>query len=267
MADHTVIRHQLDLVLHLVDTTTGSLLTGVGARFFCGGKPLHFLSKGDGHLLLMGRGREDFRLTVELRGYLPRTIDVRYEELSEKMPLIELPMIPDGSAPALVQYVDLEGKLEGLSALDAVWLGDRSCMIRDFNAKKKSLTVFNPYRLLLDRVFYALVNPQEQVYEPLEIEERISDTQFLLKQGLSMEYGSNFPIARRVFGLVREDGSYLLRLADRGGDSRWLVRCVMGEKEWFQAVDAKVPQESPLSPPQEEPDSEPQEEPAGKGGM
>ena len=24
MADHTVIRHQLDLVLHLVDTTTGS---------------------------------------------------------------------------------------------------------------------------------------------------------------------------------------------------------------------------------------------------
>ena len=56
MADHTVIRHQLDLVLHLVDTTTGSLLTGVGARFFCGGKPLHFLSKGDGHLLLMGGG-------------------------------------------------------------------------------------------------------------------------------------------------------------------------------------------------------------------
>ena len=46
MADHTVIRHQLDLVLHLVDTTTGSLLTGVGARLFCGGKPLHFLSKG-----------------------------------------------------------------------------------------------------------------------------------------------------------------------------------------------------------------------------
>lgn len=267
MADHVVIRHSLDLVLHLVDTTTGALLSGNGAVFERDGRPFHFLDKGDGHLILIGTGREDFRLTVTLRGYLKQEIDVRYEQLSERFPLLELPMLPDGTVPGTGKYRDLSGRLEGLTELEAVWLGGAACMIRDFNAKKKMMTIFNPHHLLLDRVFYALVNPDTRVYEALKIEERLSDTQFLLQDKLSMAYGSNYPIARRVFGLVREDGTYLLRISDQGGDPRWLVRCRAGEREWFQTVDFRSPREPPLTMPQEEQAAGETADPAGKGGM
>ena len=95
MADYAVIRHSLDLVLHLVDTTTGVLLSGIGAVFERDGRPLSLLNKGDGHLILIGSGRTDFRLTVKLRGYLTREVEIRYAELSERYPLYELPMLPD----------------------------------------------------------------------------------------------------------------------------------------------------------------------------
>lgn len=267
MPDYAVIHHSLDLALHLIDTTSGTLLSGNGAVFERDGLPLHFLSKGDGHLLLVGHGRSNFRLTVRLRGYVTRDCDVDYAQLSEKMPLLELPMIPDGTLPFEGKYVDLRGMLPGLTELDAVWLGENSCMIRDFNPKKKTMTIFNPHHLLLDRVFYALVNPEERAYEALKIEESFSETQFLLEKKLEMQYGSNFPIARRVFGLVGEDGAYLLRLSDRGGDSRWLVRCRAGETEWFQTVDLKSPPGAPLQMPEQEQDAEAPADPAGKGGM
>ena len=267
MADYAVIRHSLDLVLHLVDTTTGVLLSGIGAVFERDGRPLSLLNKGDGHLILIGSGRTDFRLTVKLRGYLTREVEIRYAELSERYPLYELPMLPDGTLPASGKYRDLQGRLEGLTALEAVWLGDNSCMLRDFNSKKKMMTIFNPHHLLLDRVFYALVNPDAKVYEALKIEERISDTQFLLQDGLKMEFGGNCPVTRRIFGLVQEDGTYLLRISDQGGDSRWLLRCIAGEREWFQTVDIRSPREPPLTLPQEEQDAGIQAGPAGKGGM
>ena len=79
MADYAVIRHSLDLVLHLVDTTTGVLLSGIGAVFERDGRPLSLRNKGDGHLILRGSGRTDFRLTVKLRGYRTREVEDVYK--------------------------------------------------------------------------------------------------------------------------------------------------------------------------------------------
>ena len=253
-------------MLHLVDTTTGVLLSGIGAVFERDGRPLSLLNKGDGHLILIGSGRTDFRLTVKLRGYLTREVEIRYAELSERYPLYELPMLPDGRClpPENTGICRAGWRAYGPGGCLA---GDNSCMLRDFNSKKKMMTIFNPHHLLLDRVFYALVNPDAKVYEALKIEERISDTQFLLQDGLKMEFGGNCPVTRRIFGLVQEDGTYLLRISDQGGDSRWLLRCIAGEREWFQTVDIRSPREPPLTLPQEEQDAGIRAGPAGKGGM
>mgnify|MGYP001622998679 CR=1 FL=1 len=266
MADFTVIRHSLDLVLHLTDTTTGSLLSGADASFTRDGKPIRFLNKGNGHLILIDTGREDFSLGVSLPGYVPRTVSVRYEELKPMYPALELPMIPDGSEKSPGEYAELRGRLEGLTELEAVWLGENACMIRSFNPRRGLLTLFNPHHLNMDRVFYALVDPDREVYEALKIEARISDTQFLLADKLNMEFGSHFPVSRRVFGMVQEDGTYLLRLALHGDDPRWVVRCRAGEREWFQTVDTKSLPEPPLKLPNEE-QAAPRADPAEKGGM
>ena len=203
MADFTVIRHSLDLVLHLTDTTTGALLSGADASFTRDGKPIRFLNKGNGHLILIDTGREDFSLGVSLPGYVPRTVRVQYEELKPMYPALELPMIPDGSEKGPGEYAELRGRLEGLAELEAVWLGENACMIRSFNPRRGLLTLFNPHHLNMDRVFYALVDPDREVYEALKIEARISDTQFLLADKLNMEFGSHFPVSRRVFGMVQ----------------------------------------------------------------
>ena len=139
-------------------------------------------------------------------------------------------------------------------------------MIRSFNPRRGLLTLFNPHHLNMDRVFYALVDPDREVYEALKIEARISDTQFLLADKLNMEFGSHFPVSRRVFGMVQEDGTYLMRLALHGDDPRWVVRCRAGEREWFQTVDTKSLPEPPLKLPNEE-QAAPRADPAEKGGM
>ena len=238
----TVIHHSLDLALRLTDTTTGMQVTGQDITLLRDGKRVGHMDKG-GHLVLVGQGRSDFTLTVRAPGYEPREIPVRYEELDPHMPYLELQLIPAENYYSAVPCLTLSGSLPGLAALCAVRSGDSACLIREFDPRKRLLTLFNPHRLELGRTHYALVNPDDETFEPFEIVRRVSDQQFKIDRVLETQFGNYFPICPIVFGRVDPGGGYCLRVRDDSSQQRWLVRWqAEGGTPQFKTVDFRKPE-------------------------
>lgn len=233
--------HKLDLQLRLIDTTTGRTVTGRQVELLRGGERLH-ARELDGSLLLINTGREDFDLTVRARGFDERTLRVEYEKLDEKLPAVELHLIPNRLYAPGVALHTLEWKLEGLTSIDAVKNGDSPCLIRGFDERKRIMTIFNPHGLEMKDVFYGVVDPEKGTYEVIEITKRISDTEYKLSKRLEREFGSHFPVTRLVFGGVRPDGSALLRVRNAAREAKWLVRCTVNGEEAFRSIDFNKPE-------------------------
>jgi len=130
--------------------------------------------------------------------------------------------------------------------LCAVRMEDNVCMIRDFDRRKRLMRIFNPHRLALDRVFYALVNPDEAVFEPFRILHLEDDQTAKVDHEIETLYKNYFPVTPIVFGLVRPDGSYCLRVRDDSENARWLVRWSFGGKTHFRICDLHEETELPM---------------------
>lgn len=235
-------RHSLDLALRLIDTTTGRALAGRGLELRRDGKPVRPLEKEDGYLVLLGQGRQDFDLSVALRGYEPRQVRVEYAALDKALPLLELHLIPGkGYAPG-VPCFSLEGTFPGITALDAVRAGDSACLIREFDPRKRLMTLFNPHKLELDRTFYALVDPDRETYEPFRLVKRIDFQVHKTDRVIQTQFGSYFPVCPIIFGGTGPDGSYRLRVRDNAAQARWIVRWEAGGQTFFQTVDFHQPE-------------------------
>lgn len=248
MADHTVIRHQLDLLLRLIDTTTGSVVSGRGVELLINEKLTHPLVKESGTYLFLNIGRENFELTVRAFGYIEKKIMIEYEALDKMLPSVELHLLPGPYYTATQPCYTLEGTLPGITSLEAVKIGESPCFIRGFDERKRILTVFNPHHLELNRVFYAVVNSENETYESFEIISRISNETYKINKTLEKEFTVNFPICHIVFGMTYPDGRYLLRVRNNSCDAKWLLRYTTIEKEVFQSIDFNKPETLKLVP-------------------
>lgn len=247
MPDYTVIRHGLDLLVRLIDTTMGTAVSGRELSFLYNGKQVFPLVKDDGSYAFTGIGRDDFELSVSAFGYEEKKLTVSFETLEARLPALELHMIPNRYYAASKPCFTMEGRLPGLASIDAVKIGDNPCFIREFDERKRIIKIFNPHLLEMKHVHYAVVNPDEETYEAFELKDRISDQSYKTNKKLEKEFSSNYPICRVVFGAVRADGQYLLRVRDSSGDARWIIRFIADGKEKFQTVDFNLPQTLKLS--------------------
>ena len=235
-------RHSLDLALRLVDTATGRVLAGRDLELRRDGRRVRPLEKEDGYLIFLGEGRRDFDLSVRLRGYEPRQVRVAYAALDKALPLLELHLIPGkGYAPG-VPCFSLEGTCPGITALDAVRAGDSACLIREFDPRKRLVTLFNPHKLELDRTFYALVDPDRETYEPFRLVKRIDFQVYKTDRVIETRFGNYFPVCPMVFGGADPDGGYRLRVRDETAQARWIVRWEAGGQTFFQTVDFHRPE-------------------------
>lgn len=237
MMTPTLIVHRLDLVLRLLDTSTGRDVSAAEVSLFKDGKPLHPLEKEKGLMIFPALGREDFTLELKARDYEPVSIPVRFNELDEKAPTVELHLIPSDVSVSPLPCLSLSGKLPGISQLTAVRLGDTSCLIREFDERKKLMTIFNPHKLELGRTHYALLSPEGGRYEPFAIVKRVDDKTVKLDRPLKSEFGSNWPVCPVVFGRTDSEGNYLLRVRDDAAKAKWLIRYMLGDEERFSVVD------------------------------
>ena len=65
----STIHHRLDLVLQLVDTTTGISVEEQDVRFFIEGRQCWPIPRGGGNFVFINTGRSDSTLTLKVFGY------------------------------------------------------------------------------------------------------------------------------------------------------------------------------------------------------
>ncbi len=241
MVEEVHIRYQLTLALRLLDTASRAMVFGPEVSLFRNGEPVRAAERGGGCLVLTGYPREDFTLGIQARGFEPAQVPVRFEKLDRQLPQLTVHLVPGSLYRSPAPLVTVRGDLPDVKSLTAVQPGAGTCFVRDYDARKRLLTVFNPHRLELDRVYYGLAKPEEGTFEPFSILGRRPSEQYELYRidhPLETEPQPNFPICPIVFGAADETGCRLT-FREEGGPPLWIFRWETGQGVFFKAADIR----------------------------
>ena len=237
MVKTQVFTHRLSLALRLVDTTSGRNVSGRNVITFVDGKQVRFSEKGDQVLIFQGLEKRQFRLEVTSPVFESAELAVDLDALDKALPLLEIHLVPGANYPGGAEFLTLEGTLPGIGELSAVRLGDNACLIREFDPRRRVAKIFNPHHLALDRVQYALVDPDQNRYEPFRILKLLDDQTLKVDRLLETPFKNYFPITPLISGVIRPDGSYCLRVRDDAESARWLIRWTEKGEPNFRVVD------------------------------
>lgn len=233
----SVIQSRLDLLIRLQDTTTGLSVDERSAKFLLNGEEVRPTSRGFGNYILINYGRENALMQVLSYGYEPFSVYVDYDKLDERLPTVDVFLIPSEKESGN-EVLSFTGKKKGLSSLECIHPGRPLSGIREFDVKKRIMTIYAPNRRMnMIHSYYGLLHPEEGRYEPIEIVEQIENQKVRLKEPLQEEFAANEPICRRIFGQVQEDGSFLLRVRDDGKKQTYLVRYEIDGEARYKSVD------------------------------
>jgi hypothetical protein len=233
-----VVTQRLDLLIRLQDSTTGLLVEARDISFFKDGEQFRPTPRGFGYYILINYGRENGLMRVEAYGYEPFVTYIDYEKLDEGLPTVDVFLIPSENAKSMDDMLSLSGVLEGITSLECIHPGRPIAGIREFNKKKKTMTIYAPNRRMnMVHSYYGLFHSGADDYEPFEIKEQIENNLIRLTDELHEEFAVNDPICRRIFGQVYEDGRYLMRVRSDGKRQVYLVRYVVDGETRYRRID------------------------------
>jgi hypothetical protein len=193
----------------------------------------NFRVSPEGFALFVDAGREDFLLGVDVSGYEHEDVRVEYAALDEKLPYLEVFLVPQDVFGE--NYVTIDGGAPDLVAVDAARAEAAAWTVSGFDGKKRLLTVQSAYGKGPDGRHYAIIANDGTGYTPVEIHGRESDGAYRA-DAAPEEDVSGLRLVPRVTGRVR-DGTCLLRLPKRGGRRDWIVRASAGEEDLFRRLD------------------------------
>lgn len=235
MGAQATIRYRLDLALRLLDSVDGRAIQERSIQFSSLPQGKNPIPKGGGLYLFLNMEREDFDMEIRVYGYEPRTVRISYPDQEEQLPIREVYLVPLDN-PTLENVLTLRGNLSGIEEIEAVSLMDASCCIKEFDARKRIMTVLNQRNVAFRQVHYGLINRERTAYEHFEIEQEISNQEFKCRKKLEKEFQINQPIVRVIFGQINEQGDYVLKVRNEEY-AQYLVRFVVNGNEFFQKVD------------------------------
>ncbi len=230
---------RLDLLVRLIDTTTGAAVNERNVLFMRDERQVQPESRGDGIYLFINTGREDFLMRIRVTGFDEYVVRVKYGELDPRIPECNVFLIPSENTVKGESVLSLSGNLPFLEALEAVSLSKIVCSANEYDPKKNILRIFSSAgaRVSMDNIWYGLLRPDKTSYEKIRVLGNETPQSIALKSPLEEEFTSNQPICRIIFGQVNEDGDYLLRVRDDGADQLHLLRYVVNGKAVFKEVD------------------------------
>lgn len=252
MEPAVIIRHRAGLIVRLIDTATGREIVQRDVCFVRNGENVFPMQRPDGKLVFLDFPTDACSFTVDAKRFLPQQISLTEDQLAAQPPLVEVHLVPDEAYAARWPCGTVEGSWPGIEQIDAVRLSDTACLAQGYDERRHVLSLFNPHHLVLDRTYYAVVNPDVCRYEPIEIKEQCSEHKFRLAAPLQQPFGNYFPVARRVQGAVLPQDRYVLRVPEDASDRRWLVRWRSGGRDFYQTVDFALPDSVMLRSPPEE---------------
>lgn len=241
----TTIHYQVDLVIQLIDTTTGKSIGGRRSVFTKNGRTLETVSRGGGNYVVINADREDFTLGIDVFGYEKSTLKVHYEELDERLPIQMVFLIPKENVGVGEPVLSLTGILDGIESIEGVNVNRPVCSISDFNEKKMEMSVFRPQGVLSQGIlnmedrFYGLIKERTS-FERIEVIKKTGESKVKLKENLKNEFKVNAPITRVLFGKV-EGNNYTFRVRDDASILEFLIRYVVKGEERFALVNFHEP--------------------------
>lgn len=238
------IRFRLDLLIRLLDTTTGAVVQERNVRFFKQNEVVYPLARGGGNYVFLNSPREDCELEVRVYGYDPSRIQIQYDKLDAQMPIQEVFLIPSENTSRGQPVHTFSGILPGMVSIQAVNVYVTCCCISSFEERKRIMKLFGTHGLGMDGIHYGLIHLDRQSYEPFTIVKEITKDAVKIEHPLKEPFSVNAPISRIVFGRVTPQGEYCIRVRDDGERLIYLVRYVVGEEERFQMVDFRHPEQS-----------------------
>lgn len=233
MAD-AEIHYQLDLIVRLLDTTTGKRIEQRQVIFKSEDQVLTFLRRDAGLYILLNRGRNDMTLDIQVVGYLPARVNVCYDELPKNFPEVEVAMIPEALTGGFVDMLTLEGICEGLESIEAVSLKNPHGAVDSYQERKQTLKLY--YSKPFEETTYAVIHEQDQEFEKFQIKKRVDKLSVKLADPMKTACRPEEKIARIVHGRVDENGRYLLRILEDGGGAEYLIRFVVNGNESFKRI-------------------------------
>ena len=242
-----VIQARLDLLIRLQDTTTGLSVEERNVDFRFNGVQIRPISRGFGNYILINHGRENGLMQVFGYGFEPFETIVDYDNLDERLPTVDVFMIPSENNDTGHKLLSLSGTRKGISSLECIHPGRPISAIREFEPKKRIMTIYTPNRRMnMIHSYYGLLHSERSSYEAFEILEQLDTNKVRLRALLQEEFAVNDPICRRIFGKIDEEGNYLLRVRDDGRRQVYLVRYAIGDEIRYKSVDFHMAEEITL---------------------
>lgn len=227
------IQYRLDLIVRLVDTTTGEPIPERQTVFMENGGVVSFLERGMGVYILLNHGRQDTRFQVKTAGFEPESFPVCYGELDSRFPTVTLYLMPVMKRTGFVDVLNLEGRLDGITRLEAADLNRPAAVIQGYHPRKQTLNLMESR--LLEEEAYAMVHPGAGRWERFRIKKQPDRLRLQLASPLEEACEAQEPVARIIRGKVYPDGRYLLRIRAQGGRADYLIRYeVKGEVRFMQ---------------------------------
>ena len=235
MVAHATIHHKLDLALRLINTVTGSVVEEYDTKFITNLTGIKAIPKQGGVYLFLNIGSEEFEMEVHVYGYEPQKVQFRLSGQQGIMPIHEVYLLPL-ETPIHENILTLRGMLSGIEKIEAVSLTDSICCIKEFDARKRIMSVLNQRNVRFHHIHYGLINRERTEYEHFEVEKEISPQEIKCRQKLEKEFYINQPIVRIIFGQINNQDEYILRVKN-DENAKYLVKYVIEGKIFYQTVD------------------------------
>lgn len=235
MAD--VIKMQLSMVIHLIDTTTGNSILESNVSFYGDGVKLSTLSRGNGLFLVMNESREKFMLKSVIYGYEENETEIDLNTLERKLPIKEVYLIPKTQRGVNEGLLTLQGVLAGINSIKAVPLYSHHLHTRGYEERKRIITIFNPHKKNLLERNYAIIAKDNTSFEEFVLEKQIDSKSIKICENVTGDCSNDCAITRVVFGETDSEGNYLLRVRDEAQKLPYLIRYEIAGNVYFEQMD------------------------------
>ncbi len=225
-------------MIRLIDAPTGAPVDERNIRFLRGDTPIVSHERGEGCYIFINIGRENSPMRVDVYGYVPQEVEVNYENLDERLPAIDVFLIPSENHRHKDILLTLTGRLSGLEAVEALHPGRPVTGIMEYDARKNVITVFSPNRRVnLTRFYYGIVQKETGTFIDIVVGEEMNGKKVKLKKPIEGEFSPNAPVCPVIFGHVEQDGSYMLCVRDDGDNLNYLVKYVVNGETRYKKID------------------------------
>ncbi len=238
----TVITARLSLAVRLVDTTMGRELSENNIRFFIGNDLVHPMKKGSGTYVFVNMSKEDFLMRICAYGFDDYELDVKFETLDPRLPIIDVFLMPSEKNRVGGTVLQINGTLQKLEYLEAIDLNHpigafQSAVTKKEVTKMTVLPMTTGGGVVLDTIDYAILTKDQQRYEVFTVKEQDTSSSVILKSALKFEHELNDRIFRIVYGRAGPKGAFSLKVRDDSSTLNYLLHFKAGDTEYIRPID------------------------------